>query len=84
MALALMPVSLVIEAFDDLHESIFQLSTATAKFDLLNSLFTYFENQWIKRVDVHQWNVYGLKLRTNNNAEGLTILLTKFCYFLCL
>lgn len=73
MALALMPVSLVIETFDDLHDLIFQLPSA--KCDLLKSLFNYFENQWIKRVDVKTWNVYGLKLRTNNNAEGLAILL---------
>lgn len=73
MALALMPVALVIETFDDLHDLIFQLPPA--KCDLLKSLFNYFENQWIKRIDVKRWNVYGLKLRTNNNAEGLTIIL---------
>ncbi|CAF3249819.1 unnamed protein product [Rotaria sp. Silwood2] len=68
MALALMPVSLVLQAYDDLHDSVLESSSTT--FDLLKPLFSYFENQWIKNVDIQRWNVYGLHMRTNNNAEG--------------
>ncbi|CAF3261290.1 unnamed protein product, partial [Rotaria socialis] len=68
MALALMPVSLVLQAFDDLSELV--LESSTIKFNLLKPLFRYFENQWLKNVYIQRWNVYGLKLRTNNNCEG--------------
>ncbi|CAF4455940.1 unnamed protein product, partial [Rotaria sp. Silwood2] len=67
MALALIPVSLVLQAYDDLHDSVLESSSTT--FNLLKSLFSYFENQWIKNVDIQRWNVYGLHMRTNNNAE---------------
>ena len=69
MALALMPVSLVLQAYDDLLDSV--LESSSANFNLLKPLFDYFENQWIKKVDVVRWNVYGIEMRTNNNAEGL-------------
>jgi hypothetical protein len=69
MALALMPASLVLQAYDDLYDSVLELSST--KFNLLKPLFDYFENQWIKKVDIYKWNVYGTKMRTNNNAEGL-------------
>ncbi|CAF3744495.1 unnamed protein product [Rotaria sordida] len=68
MALALMPISLVLQAYDDLHGSVLESSSTT--FDSLKPLFSYFENQWIKNVDIQRWNVYGLHMRTNNNAEG--------------
>ncbi|CAF4921093.1 unnamed protein product [Rotaria socialis] len=68
MALALMPVSLVLRAFGDLSESV--LESSPIKFNLLKPLFHYFENQWLKNVDIQRWNVYGLKLRTNDNCEG--------------
>ncbi|CAF3348314.1 unnamed protein product, partial [Rotaria socialis] len=67
MALALMPVSLVLRAFGDLSESV--LESSPIKFNLLKPLFHYFENQWLKNVDIQRWNVYGLKLRTNDNCE---------------
>jgi hypothetical protein len=69
MALALMPVSLVLLAYDDLYDSI--LETSSTKFNLLKPLFDYFENLWVKKFDIQRWNVYGIKMRTNNNAEGL-------------
>ncbi|CAF3958786.1 unnamed protein product, partial [Rotaria sp. Silwood1] len=68
MALPLLPLSLVLQAFDDLYELFLQ--APPQKIDLLKPLFQYFENQWIKKVDLKQWNVYGLEIRTNNNAEG--------------
>ena len=68
MALPLMPVSLVLQAYDDLQDSI--LESSPTKYDTLRSLFNYFDNQWIKKVDIQKWNVYGIKMRTNNNAEG--------------
>ncbi|CAF4569318.1 unnamed protein product [Rotaria socialis] len=67
MALALMPVSLVLRAFGDLSESV--LESSPIKFNLLKPLYHYFENQWLKNVDIQRWNVYGLKLRTNDNCE---------------
>ena len=69
MALALLPVSLVLQAYDDLHDLV--LESSSTKYNLLKPLFNYFENQWIKNVDVQRWNVYGVHMRTNNNAEGL-------------
>ncbi|CAF3069025.1 unnamed protein product [Rotaria sp. Silwood2] len=68
MALPLLPLSLVLQAFDDLYESLLQ--APPHKIDLLKPLFQYFENQWIKKDDLKQRNVYGLEIRTNNNAEG--------------
>jgi hypothetical protein len=68
MAIALLPLSLVQQAFDDLYDVILQLSST--KYDSLKPLFEYFENYWIKTVDLKRWNVYGLNIRTNNNAEG--------------
>ncbi|CAF4517696.1 unnamed protein product, partial [Rotaria sp. Silwood2] len=59
MALALMPVSLVLQAYDDLHDSV--LGSSSKKFDLLKPLFSYFENQWIKNIDIQRWNAYGYK-----------------------
>ncbi len=64
-----MPVSLVLLAYDDLYDSI--LETSSTKFNLLKPLFDYFENLWVKKFDIQRWNVYGIKMRTNNNAEGL-------------
>jgi hypothetical protein len=64
-----MPVSLVLQAYDDLYDSI--LESSSTKFNLLEPLFDYFENQWIKKVDIQRWKVYRIKMRTNNNAEGL-------------
>ncbi len=69
MVLALMPLSLVLQAYDDLYDSV--LESSSTKFYLLKPLFDYFENQWIKKVNIQRWNVYGIKMRTNNNAEGL-------------
>ncbi|CAF5132619.1 unnamed protein product, partial [Rotaria sp. Silwood1] len=80
MALALMPVSLVLQAYDDLHDSV--LESSSKKFDLLKPLFSYFENQWIKNVDIQRWNVYGIHMRTNNNAEGVKhYIVLIFCCF---
>ncbi|CAF2727901.1 unnamed protein product [Rotaria sp. Silwood2] len=68
MALALLPLSLVIEAFDNLYDSVLESSSTT--FKLLEPLFKYFENQWIKTVEIKRWNAYGIQMRTNNNCEG--------------
>lgn len=69
MALALMPVSLVLQAYDDLYDSV--LESSSTNFNLIKPLFDYFENQWTKKVEIDRWNVYGIAMRTNNNAEGL-------------
>jgi hypothetical protein len=54
-----MPVSLVLQAYDDLYDSI--LESSSTKFNLLKPLFDYFENQWIKKVYIQRWKVYNLK-----------------------
>jgi len=69
MALPLLPISLVVETFDSLCDSV--LEASSTKFKLLEPLFKYFENQWIKKVEIKRWNVYGIQMRTNNNCEGL-------------
>ena len=50
MALLLMPVLLVVQAYDDLLDSVLELSSTN--FNLLKSLLSYFENQWTKKVDI--------------------------------
>jgi hypothetical protein len=69
MALALLPISVVVEAYDNLYDSVFESSSTT--FKLVEPLFTYFEYQWMKTVEIKRWNVYGIQMRTNNNCEGL-------------
>ncbi|CAF1586169.1 unnamed protein product [Adineta ricciae] len=68
MALPLIPISLVSKAYDDLLNS--TIACSRVKYDMLRPLFNYFENQWMRKVDIQQWNVYGMQMRTNNNAEG--------------
>lgn len=50
MALSLLPVSLVFKAFDDILDLLFQ--APFEKHVLSKRLFDYFENQWIKNVDL--------------------------------
>jgi hypothetical protein len=73
LARALMPVSFALQAYDmmifSLYDSI--LESSSTKFNVFKPLFDYFENQWIKKVNIQRWNVYGIKMRTNNNAESL-------------
>ncbi|CAF4059685.1 unnamed protein product [Rotaria sordida] len=44
--------------------------SSSSELGSLRTLFDYFENYWIKRIDINKWNVYGFRIRTNNNAEG--------------
>ncbi|CAF0909503.1 unnamed protein product [Rotaria sordida] len=69
MALALLPSSVVLKSFEDLYESV--LLASSSELGSLRPLFDYFENYWIKRIDINKWNVYGIRIRTNNNAEGM-------------
>jgi hypothetical protein len=69
MALPLMPVSLVLQAYDDLYDSV--LESSLTNFNLLKPLLSYYENQWIKTIDINRWNVFGTTIRTNNKCEGL-------------
>ena len=71
MALPLMPISLVVSAFDELFDSLLQGKLSNNA--QLKLLFDYFENQWLKNVDLKLWNVYELEMRTNNNAEGFCL-----------
>ncbi|CAF4009296.1 unnamed protein product, partial [Rotaria sordida] len=68
MALALLPSSVVLKSFEDLYEIV--LLASSSELGSLRPLFDYFENYWIKRIDINKWNVYGFRIRTNNNAEG--------------
>lgn len=69
MALPLLPESLILQAFDDLFDVVLQ--AASSEYDRLKPLFEYFENHWIRTV--------GLKIRTNNNAEGSWYLGAEIC-----
>ena len=73
---------LVLQAFDDLYDTVPQI--CSEKKDLLKHLFQYFEHQWIKTVDLKIWNVYGIEIRTNNNAEGFLIYSIYFYIFILL
>jgi hypothetical protein len=57
VALPIIPVSAVLQPFDDLHDSFLQSSVI--KVNLLKPLFDYYESQWIKTVYIHRWDVYG-------------------------
>ena len=61
MALALLPLNKV--------EPVFQ-SLAANHPESLDDLFEYFETFWMETTSVNLWNVFELKTRTNNNAEG--------------
>lgn len=65
MALPLLPESVIENTYDQL------LSTMTTNLrSSLVDLFKYFQEQWFEKVPIHQWCVYGMNMRTNNNAEG--------------
>jgi hypothetical protein len=60
MALPLLPVKDVEQAYQELSE---QIPVE------LEPLFEYFEGWWMKQVPIHLWNVSDLKSKTNNNVE---------------
>ncbi|CAF1579299.1 unnamed protein product, partial [Adineta ricciae] len=61
MALALLPLNKVEPAFQALADN---------HPESLDELFEYFETFWMKTTSIDLWNVFDLKTRTNNNAEG--------------
>ncbi|CAF1372389.1 unnamed protein product [Adineta ricciae] len=61
MALALLPLNKVEPAFQALADN---------HPEPLDELFEYFETFWIETTSIDLWNVFDLKTRTNNNAEG--------------
>ena len=61
MALALLPLDKVELAFQSL---------AANHPESLDDLFEYFETFWMETTSIDLWNVFELKTRTNNNAEG--------------
>ena len=61
MALPLLPLKDVEQAYEELYEQI------PVK---LEPLFEYFDEWWMKQVPLRLWNVSDLKSRTNNNVEG--------------
>ena len=72
MALALLPLDYVEEAFE-----LIKNKSTTEMIDF----FKYFEKQWIKRVPSRYWNVSTLEFRTNNFAEGSCLSFTENVYF---
>jgi hypothetical protein len=79
MALALLPATIIESTYDQL------LSTMTAHLKhTLIDLFKYFEEQWFVKVPIPQWCVYGLSIRTNNNAECKQILFYFVNLYSCL
>ncbi|CAF1562174.1 unnamed protein product [Rotaria magnacalcarata] len=67
MALLLLPYSVLLKCFEDLYESV--LLTSSSALDSLKPLFEYYENYWVKTIGIKRWNVYGIRIKTNNNAE---------------
>ena len=64
MALALLPVNKVELAFQPLADN---------HSESLDELFAYFESCWMETTSIDLWNVFDLKMRTNNNAEVKTL-----------
>ena len=64
-----LPLSLVLQSLDSFFDALLQ--GAMSKYDSLKPLFEYSEHYWMKNMDLKRWNVYGLKMRTNKNGEGL-------------
>lgn len=67
MVLALLPVNKVEPAFQSLADN---------HPESLDELFEYFESFWMETTSIDLWNVFDLKIRTNNNAEGKTLSFT--------
>ena len=60
LALALLPIHLVVPAFDNVKTSCLVPTQ-------LREFFAYFDRVWMKNPAV--WNVYGQSIRTNNHVE---------------
>ena len=43
----------------------------------LRAIFDYYEDYWIKTVDLSLWNMHGILRRTNNNLEGWHLRLNR-------
>ncbi|CAF1423100.1 unnamed protein product [Adineta ricciae] len=61
----------------------FVIELSTAKYDLLKPLFSYFDNQWIQKLNPQHWNVYEMKMGITNSAENLyfSLILILFSLF---
>ena len=66
MSLAVLPVEVVPIAYASIKRSY----TSNIPNDPMYGLFTYFEATWMERYPPASWNVFNLKTRTNNGAEG--------------
>ena len=73
MALALLPVEYVEEAFDLLEED---------SHEDVSEFMENFRKQWLKRIPKKYWNVSVLEFRTNNFSEGNLYSFCKICMFL--
>ena len=65
MAIPLLPEPVIEDTYDDLLSTI-----STELKNKLADLLEYFQEQWFTKVQISQWCVHGLNMRTNNNAEG--------------
>ncbi|CAF1277492.1 unnamed protein product [Rotaria sp. Silwood1] len=65
MALALLPETVIEDAYDDLGENL-----SPDMRTVINDLLEYFQRQWFLKVPISQWCVHGSCIRTNNNAEA--------------
>ena len=77
MAIPLLPEPVIEDTYDDLLSTI-----STELKNKLADWLEYFQEQWFTKVQISQWCVHGLNMRTNNNAEGkyffLKILIISF------
>lgn len=65
MALALLPVNLIREAFELLKEKVIHSSYAGQ----LHSFVLYLENEWLNHFNPSTWSVSASNWRTNNFVE---------------
>ena len=61
----MLPEPVIEDTYDDLLSTI-----STELKNKLADLLEYFQEQWFTKVQISQWCVHGLNMRTNNNAEG--------------
>jgi hypothetical protein len=70
MGLALLPVDLIREGFKVLKEKV----ATTSQQNQLEGFLSYFKSEWFDHFKPSMWCVSHSKWRTNNFAEGKTML----------
>ena len=74
MALALLPIDRIGEGFDLLKKKII----FSDQKDQLQPFVSYFEKEWMHSYHPSTWSVAGKTWRTNNHAEGESLIIYSF------